>query len=142
MHACLLCCPAVTGQEELSGQLVCFKFCPIIKRDFAVVLAAHQHDQQQQQGDVLEKQHQQQEDGSSHSPNSSAQKVGVLACGGSVHGAPPLWSQGHAAALAPALSLGLLCMKGFRSAKLPRRSAPLGWERGGVADKLCTTLLL
>lgn len=103
MHACMLFCPAVAGLEELPGQLVCFKFCPIIKRDFAVVLAAHQHDQQQQQqGDVLEKQHQQQEGGGSHSLNSSAQKVGRPAVhsrgarGGYLHGRVSLVALGCA----------------------------------------------
>lgn len=41
--------------------MVCFTHCPIIKRDFAVVLAAQHDSQQQQTADVLEKQHQQQQ---------------------------------------------------------------------------------
>lgn len=66
---------AVANEEELHGQLVCFKFCPIIKRDFAVVLAAQHDSHDRQRTDELEKQHQQDQGSGSHSPNSSAYKV-------------------------------------------------------------------
>jgi hypothetical protein len=68
-------CIAVAGQQELQGQLVCFKYCGILKRDFAVLLSAQQQQHDQQQVDVLEKQHQQEHGDSRCNPNSSTYKV-------------------------------------------------------------------
>jgi hypothetical protein len=69
-------CTAVADKEELHGQLVCFKFCPIIKRDFAVVLAAQHASHDRQRTDELDKQHQQDQGNGHHSFTSSAYKVG------------------------------------------------------------------
>jgi len=55
--------------------MVCFRFCPIIKRDFAVLLAVQHNSHRQQQADVLEKQHQLQGVGGTHDTSSSAHKV-------------------------------------------------------------------
>lgn len=55
---------------------MCFKFCPLIKRDFAVVLAAQHDSHDKQRTDELEKQHQLEDGGGNHSSNSSVHKVG------------------------------------------------------------------
>jgi hypothetical protein len=72
--------PAVAGQQELRGQLVCFKYCGILKRDFAVLLSAQQQQHDQQRVDVLEKQQQQEHSDGRHSPDSSRYKVGGFVC--------------------------------------------------------------
>lgn len=71
----LLGCLAVAKEQEVHGQLVCFRYCPILKRDFAVLLSAQHAEHDRQQADVLEKQHQQADSSGSHGANSSATKV-------------------------------------------------------------------
>lgn len=100
--------PAVADQQELWGQLVCFKYCGILKRDFAVLLSAQQHQHDQQQADVLDKQHQQEHGDGRHSLDSSRYKVCVWG------GCPEPWQAhpAHAGPLAADIRSGMVlsCM--------------------------------
>lgn len=75
-HVVALLPCAVASQQELHGQLVSFKYCPILKRDFAVLLAAVHADHDRQRVDVLEKQHQQQDGSGGNGSGSTTCQVG------------------------------------------------------------------